>query len=287
MTQDLPVPIFDNHVHLDPRGDRGEAVKEFHRAGGTHLMLVHKPYEATPKRTVEAHVDGYETTLGLAEEAREAADVQVLVALGPHPVEFTKLLDEGVDRASAMEVYRGALEAAGRFIEEGDACCLGEVGRPHWRPVDEEVLAASNELLVDALRLARDLDVPVQIHAETATPESYAELADLCDEAGLPRHRAIKHYSSPIIDEEGNAGLVPSVLVGGDNAREAADQGTRFLMETDYLDDPDRPGAVLGPKTVPKRTRSLFETGAMTEEGLHRVHVDLVEELYGVEVDAA
>ena len=29
------------------------------------------------------------------------------------------------------------------------------------------------------------------------------------------------------------------------------------LMETDYLDDPKRPGAVLGPRTIAKRTNEL------------------------------
>ena len=33
------------------------------------------------------------------------------------------------------------------------------------------------------------------------------------------------------------------------------------MLETDYMDDPKRPGAVLGPKTVPKRTRQLLEAG--------------------------
>ncbi|HVM45576.1 MAG TPA: hypothetical protein VM582_06535, partial [Candidatus Thermoplasmatota archaeon] len=37
-------PIWDNHFHLDPAGRLVEAVKEFERAGGTHLMVVHKPY---------------------------------------------------------------------------------------------------------------------------------------------------------------------------------------------------------------------------------------------------
>ena len=30
-------------------------------------------------------------------------------------------------------------------------------------------------------------------------------------------------------------------------------------METDYLDDKNRPGAVLGPRTIPKRTNQLIE----------------------------
>ena len=52
------------------------------------------------------------------------------------------------------------------------------------------------------------------------------------------------------------------------------------MLETDYMDDPRRPGAVLGPKTVPKRTRQLLEAG-LDEEILYNTHVDLPERIYG------
>ncbi len=39
-----------------------------------------------------------------------------------------------------------------------------------------------------------------------------------------------------------------------------ANSKSRWGMETDFLDDPNRPGAVLGPKTVPKRTQKLCST---------------------------
>lgn len=35
--------IFDNHMHLDERGLFLDAVSMFEKAGGTHLILVHKP----------------------------------------------------------------------------------------------------------------------------------------------------------------------------------------------------------------------------------------------------
>ncbi len=58
-----------------------------------------------------------------------------------------------------------------------------------------------------------------------------------------------------------------------------------FLMETDYMDDVRRPGAVLGPKTVPRRTQalatSLIGMGIDAESALAAVHVDLPEALYG------
>ena len=61
-------------------------------------------------------------------------------------------------------------------------------------------------------------------------------------------------------------------------------------METDYLDDLKRPGAVLGPKTVPKRTQQLVEELLKfmpineVEELLQHVHSIWPNQLYG-EID--
>ena len=41
--------ITDNHFHLDPNGQKEEAVKSFLKAGGTRLVLVHKPYSPWKK----------------------------------------------------------------------------------------------------------------------------------------------------------------------------------------------------------------------------------------------
>jgi TatD-related deoxyribonuclease len=283
MTADLPVPVFDNHVHLDPRGRRGEAVKDFARSGGTHMMLVHKPY-GDVNRSVDDHVDAFGTTLDLAAQAREAADVDVWVALAPHPAEFPNLVDDGASVEEAADVYRGGLEAAADLVgERDDVVCLGEVGRPHWRPIDDEILETANELMEEAFALADELGVPAQVHAEEASREHFRDLAEHADAAGLARERVVRHYSPPAVDTDDNAGLFPSVLVGGDHAQEAARLGDRFVMETDYMDDPDRPGAVLGPKTVPKRTRHLLEEGIWGEEAAWAVHVENVRDLYGVE----
>jgi TatD-related deoxyribonuclease len=54
-------------------------------------------------------------------------------------------------------------------------------------------------------------------------------------------------------------------------------------METDFLDYPDRPGAVLGPKTVPKRVRWLLEAGY--EEAVYTAHVDTPARVYGIETN--
>jgi TatD-related deoxyribonuclease len=46
------------------------------------------------------------------------------------------------------------------------------------------------------------------------------------------------------------------------------------------MDDPRRPGAVLGPKTVPKRTKQLLEAG-VEEDVLWTTHHELALKVYG------
>ena len=309
-------PVFDDHFHLDPRGERAKAVREFAKAGGTHVMVVHKPYGESPRfnRTVEDHAEDMATTLRLADEVRsEVPEVTVFVALAPHPAEFTKMLEAGYPMEEAKAVYRGGLEVAARHVREGRAVAMAEVGRPHWSPVDPVVWGAANELMASAFELARDAGCAVQIHAESATPESFADLAAHARKAGLPLGKVVKHYSTPIVDTTLNHGLWPSVLVGkeawqravGDGlanagapkapAAEAAEalaalddgarrKACRMLWETDYMDDPRYPGAVLGPKTVPKRVTEFLAAGG-PEEAIHVIHAENVAKVYGVAVD--
>lgn len=247
-------------------------------------MLVHKPYGIS--RTIGDHDAAFATTLRLAELARAAVpDVRVFVAIAPHPAEFTELLKHGVPMKEAAEIQRLALDHAQRLVRDGKAVAMSEVGRPHWRPVPDDVMDVANELMDHAFQLARDAGCAVQIHAETATTESFADLARHVKLAGLSVDRVVKHYSTPIVDTTLNHGIWPSVLIGKGAAEEAIKGGTRFLMETDYMDDPSYPGAVLGPKTVPRRTREMLAAGLITEEQAWRIHHENPTRVYDIELD--
>ena len=78
-------------------------------------------------------------------------------------------------------------------------------------------------------------------------------------DVGLSADKIVKHFAPPLIRKEENFGLMPSVLASKKNIVEALKKGSRFMTETDYIDDPRRPGAVLGPKTVPKFTKKLLD----------------------------
>ena len=56
-------------------------------------------------------------------------------------------------------------------------------------------------------------------------------------------------------------------------------------METDYIDDPKRPGIVLGPKTIPKLTKNLLCEGLMSEEQVYEIHMKNPIKTYNIILD--
>ena len=115
--------------------------------------------------------------------------------------------------------------------------------------------------------------------------EGFAELAEMADRTGIARGKVIKHFSPPLVAEDENHGIFPSVLSTEKAIKKAISKGTRFLMETDYIDDPRRPGAVLGLKTVPKRVKKFLAEGWMSEEDVYVIHKDNPEQVYGISMD--
>jgi len=268
-------PVLDNHFHLDSAGAGVAAAAEFQRAGGTHLLLVHKPSWSEHDR---ASLDAsYGETIAMAQRLRTQLRLVVGVCLGPHPA-FVSVLRDRLSLEQREEFLTMGVELAARYVSEGIAVAIGEVGRPHYA-VEAQELALSEANLRLAAVSAREVGCPLILHTEEATGETYRFLAQLADAAGFPRARMVKHFAGPQVLEEENLGLLPSVLATRGNVDAAATKGDRFLLETDYLDDPRRPGAVLGPKSVPRACARLLSRG-WDGEKLRRLHLQGIEGLY-------
>ena len=280
----MPLPILDNHVHLEPlKGRNTEAVRDFEGRGGTHLIVSHQPYDHVRVGRAEDFRESYDVTVSMVDRVNRETGVRAYATVGPYPVELLRLAKvHGLE--DATDVMMKGMETAAEYVSEGKALAIGEVGRPHFE-VDEDAWAASNEILLYAMTLARDTGCAIVLHTESATPASMEELAGMADRAGLPRDRVVKHYSPPAVLPEENFGLMPSVLAGRDAVREALGKGSRFMMETDFLDDPARPGAVMAITTVPKRTNVFIEKGLMTEEQAWAIHHDNPRSVYGSAFD--
>jgi TatD-related deoxyribonuclease len=279
-----PFPVLDNHCHLDRGGEYLGAVNAFWDAGGTHLNVVHKPdFSSLPTDGA-----GYEAVLAatcdMADEISGSTPVRAYATVSPHPVDLVRHVEGGMPVERAEDLVREGIDASARLVEGGRAIAIGEVGRPHF-DVPAEVMEAANRLFDHAMGLARDVDCAVVLHTESTTPEVCEGIAARARAAGLDLDRVVKHYSPPLVLPQENHGLMPSVLASRRFVREAASKGDRFMLETDYLDDPRRPGAVMALTTVPKRSYGLLNDGSLSEDLLQRVHVHWPKVAYGIDVD--
>lgn len=274
------VPILDNHIHLDPfKGRNIEAVKEFEKLGGTHVIISHMPYEELPVRRFEDFQKVYDITVTLKERVNEETGVRAYATVGPYPGELVSLERiHGLE--TAKDIMMKALDLAAQYVKDGRALAIGEVGRPHF-PVSTEIWSASNDVLRYAMAAAKQTDCAIVLHTESATPESMKELAGMAHDAGLDTKRVVKHYCPPFVLPEENFGLMPSVLASKEAIDTALSKGLRFMMETDFLDDPKRPGAVLALTTVAKRTNQLMDKGMMRYDDAYQIHYDNPRHTYG------
>ncbi|MDS0283640.1 TatD family hydrolase [Haloarcula onubensis] len=270
-------PVLDNHLHLDPvQGRNTEAAEEFADHGGTHLLVLNKP----SWHLVEAATDegtfreAFDLTVGAVADATEVLPGRAWPVLGVHPALVSKLVEDGYTPDEARDIMQTGLDVASEYVTDGPALAI-KSGRPHYE-VDEAVWDASNEVMCHAFELAADGGFAVQLHTEGG--EDFEQVTEWAEERGMDRQQVVKHYSGGRLQ-----GPTKSVLADKDELEIAIEEDEPFLMETDFIDDPERPGAVLGPKTVPRRVRWLLENGE--DEAVRLAHVETPKAVYGIDTE--
>jgi TatD-related deoxyribonuclease len=267
-------PVTDDHIHIDPFNGRGiEAAKDFQRAGGTHLFLVSKPSWSLSVHP--SHASDYRAVFdetirvaGLIEEI----GLVVYPVLGVHPAEISRL-SERMPLQEGAEVMKGGIDCAAAYVEEGKAVAL-KSGRPHYE-VPSEVWSVSNDILSHALDRAAGCKCALQVHAESGPCE---DVAGMAKKAGMPVERVVKHYGSP------DTPLHPSLIARHEAIPQMVRERRVFTMESDFMDENSRPGAVTGPKSVPRYTNQLLRDGLITTDDCFRIHAEIIGKVYGVVV---
>jgi TatD-related deoxyribonuclease len=275
---ELDGPVLDDHLHLDPvNGRNTDAVREFARLGGTHLLVLNKPSWSLGFDVSEPEDfrEPLELTCEAVEDATAELPGRAWPVLGVHPVLISKLVERGFSPAEARDLMMGGIDVAAELVAEGPALAL-KSGRPHY-DVSDAVWDASNAVMCHAFERAAEVGCAVQLHTEGGS--DFTEVTGWAEDRGLPAERVVKHYAGPKTE-----GPVPSVLASEENIEGAMERGRPFMMETDFIDDPDRPGAVLGPKTVPKRTLWLQEEGH--DDVVREAHVEIPKRVYGIDTEA-
>lgn len=268
-------PILDDHIHIDPRNGKGiEAVKEFKRSGGTHLCLVTKPSWSLGINPVKGDDfrGVFDETISIAKNIITETGIVVYPVLGIHPAEIT-VLSERMPAKEAAEIMMDGLTLAAEYIHNGKAIAL-KSGRPHYE-VQEEVFSLSNQVLIHGFHLASEESCAIQVHAESGPCDDMILMAK---SVGLNPGKVIKHFATP------DTPLSPSIIAKHEAIPDLCKQKRNFTMESDYMDELERPGAVIGPKSVPRFTMRYLEQGLFSEEDIYRIHVESPQKFYDIEV---
>jgi TatD-related deoxyribonuclease len=273
----LDPPVLDNHLHLDPVNGLGvDAARDFARVGGTHLLVLNKPSWSLGT-DVEVPADfrePFDLTVEVTREASDLLEGRAWPVLGVHPALISRLAERGFDVEGARALMEGGIDVAAEYVADGPALAI-KSGRPHY-DVDDAVWEASNAVMRHAFERAAEVGCAVQLHTENG--EDFTEIAEWAEARGLPREQVVKHFAGGRTE-----GPVPSVIARREELEVAVEDGGPFMMETDFIDDPDRPGAVLGPKTVPKRSLELQEEGH--DDALRVAHVETPARVYGIDTE--
>ena len=263
-------PILDDHFHLNRRTGKGpEVIKEFMRSGGTHIVLVTLPSWScgVTASKPEDFREVFDSTLADAEAVRALGCTCYCMA-GVHPAEVGRLL-ERMSLEEAESLMKGGLDLAAEYVADGK--CIGiKSGRPHY-PVSPDVWEMSNRVLSHALTLAGELDCPLQIHAESGPCD---DVIDMAKKAGMDSTRVIKHFATC------DTPLHPSVTAREPFLADWFRDGKVFTMESDFMDDNSRPGAVNGPRSVPRTMQRMLQKGDITVDDVCRIHSDVPGKLY-------
>jgi TatD-related deoxyribonuclease len=278
---DLPgdLPVVDHHAHLSPNGEGVGAARRFASAGGTHLFLATQNYLGRVPVSAEEYRAQFETTEQLARRIETETRVRVYLVVAPYPIDLLAQVDR-LGPAGAVELQHAALELAGRWVEEQRAVALGEVGRPHF-PIAAEMHEPVESVFRRSLEVARDVGCPAVVHCGDLDAGGYRELAETAAKLSFPPERLVKHYARAVVPATERLGVVPSYLARREIVDAVRAEPGPWFLETDFLDDPARKGAVLDLATVPKRARALAAAGADGVELLRGPFVESVRSVYG------
>lgn len=264
--------IFDDHFHLNYGSDFIEPVKIFLKAGGTSINLVNLP----PKdgRSFEK---SYEETIRIGEIIRERFNLDVIITIGPYPVNYMWMEEEKRDND-----YKDAIDKAINLIRDQKAHALGEIGRIHF----EKGFALNsklNNLMEYALSSAGDIHCPVIVHSEDLDEKSLKDLENMCYKNGIPANKVVKHHANDEI-LKCESKIMLSIPAIRHSVAIAVESGSSVMLETDFINEPGNLNKFLPPDSVPLRAKYIINRyGERGKKFLERSFNILPDMVYGQE----
>jgi len=281
------VLFADAHLHSNPLRGIGmrNIVKNFKAVGGWFLAIVSLP----PSHyglgiSFDDYVKSIDILVRECTIAREEG-VKTKCLAGIHPADLEKLINsQSLRHDEVINLALRVLNYISKLIKSGVLDGIGEVGRPHYRTTPEGFIV-NDILLRHALRLAKDLHAIIHLHLEQGGLLTVLSIADLLDNVSLRKDLVLLHHldiRTAVNAEE--AGLRYTLCGKSQLLKEGFKRlKPTYMVESDFIDDPKRPGVAAYPWEVVENQLLLLKEGLVSEDYLLRLNIDNIVKFYGVE----
>jgi len=272
----------DAHSHVNPVYGVGpeKIARRFKDSGGWFIVLVCLPpwsYGLEPSG-VEAYDKSFRLIIDAGARYKRLG-LEVAIHLGHHPSEVDYLARHGLKPFEIRDLGFRVVDLIAKYVMEGYVHGLGEFGRQHYytKPENREV---AEDIAKYAIQKAKDLDVLIHLHLDQSL-NALKFASEIAKEVGMDLSRVVIHHLNPELAKNAeNLGLKYTVVGKVENLKMIVNSGFKCLVESDYLDDPKRPGAVIPPWTISKTWRKLLADGLCDVSYVQAINVDNIVALY-------
>lgn len=287
----MKIPISDGHAHVSPKGLGARVVaKKFREVHGWFIALVSlPPYHYGLTLSYNDLIKSFDLHIEQCRIAR-GEGLKIACVIGLHPAFIDRLVRHYQGkRRDLLSYIDNVLNDIEHRIKKGLIDGIGEFGRPHYKALPE-VFALNDYILIRALRIVHDYSVPIHLHLEDSgliAVESINSMINLLPKAPRRKYVVFHHASRETCVNASCKGF-SSTITGKrevlENIIKHVDKDSLRLVsvESDYIDDPKRPGIVMYPWEIAYEVNEVLKAEPDIEDKLHILLIDSITNVYGV-----
>ncbi len=281
--------VVDGHLHSSPKGLGGYAIAtKFKEVGGVFMVLVSlPPNHYGLSEDLDSLIKSFKVHVRECNEASKVG-IAVVCLAGIHPSYVDRLVKKlGPHRIEeVLHIIREGLKHLITLRRENLIHGFGEFGRPHYKTIPESLIL--NEFVMsEVFEIARDTNSVVHLHLEQAgiatvkTVDAYVRLAN------LPKKHVVFHHASiDMAKQAEELGYYSTILGREELITKALNLNlSKILVESDYIDDPERPGIVMYPWDLVKEVEEVARKRSISMQDLLSKFIENVKHVYDIDLN--
>lgn len=280
------VAFADGHMHSNPVKGMGMAAigKKFVGVGGWFVAVVSlPPHHFGFDDNFDGYVRAFDVLVRECNTGKELG-LEVVCFAGIHPAAIENSISMNPkDSVKVLGKAFTVLDYVAKLVRNGFVDGFGEVGRPHYKTIPE-AFVVNNIVMTYALVLAKDLGVPVHLHLEQGGEITVMDIDRTISTIGIDKDKVVLHHLDVATAKASQAHTLVFTIPGKHPILKEVFRSLRptYMIESDFIDDPKRPGVSSYPWDIVENQKRLLNEGLVDEEYIYKLNIDVVVKTYKV-----